>query len=119
MALFEVVIPAREKAPVGTQDAVMTLEAQNWIEALRAGLSRVDEGPEAIANILCDIQPDSATHAGAIHVTDVTTRRVFRLRELGDSNAVSSDAPPVMLPAQFIESLPPNAMTEPGPPPEP
>lgn len=73
MAVFEVFIPARD---AGTPNVTLTIEGKNWIEALRSGLKSLGEGGEAIANVMCDVKED-----GSIHVTDVSTRRVFRLRE--------------------------------------
>ena len=74
MALFEVFIPGRE---AGTPNVTLTIDATNWIGALRSGLKSIGEGQEAIANVMCDIKEDNS-----IHVTDVATRRVFRLREV-------------------------------------
>lgn len=74
MALFEVFIPAREAS---SPNVTLSIEATNWIGALRSGLKSIGEGQEAIANVMCDIKEDNS-----IHVTDVATRRVFRLREV-------------------------------------
>ncbi len=74
MVWFEVFIPAKE---AGMPNVTLTVEAQNWIGALRTGLSNLGEGHEAIANVMCDIKEDNS-----IHVTDVATQRVFRLREV-------------------------------------
>ncbi len=87
MALFEVFIPGRE---AGTPNVTMTLEAPNWIGALRSGLKSIGEGQEAIANVMCDIKEDNS-----IHVTDVATRRVFRLREVQPPK-VEEEAPTVL-----------------------
>ena len=73
MAVFEVFIPGKE---TGMPNVTLTIEAANWIGALRSGLKSIGEGQEAIANVMCDIKEDNS-----IHVTDVATRRVFRLRE--------------------------------------
>jgi hypothetical protein len=74
MAKFEVFIPGREQ---GMPNVTLTIEAPNWIGALRSGLKSIGEGQEAIANVMCDIKEDNS-----IHVTDVATARVFRLREV-------------------------------------
>lgn len=58
-------------------NVTLTIDAQNWIGALRSGLKSIGEGQDAIANVMCDIKEDNS-----IHVTDVATRRVFRLREI-------------------------------------
>ncbi|HEY4219926.1 MAG TPA: GAF domain-containing protein [Myxococcota bacterium] len=74
MSLFEVFIPGKD---AGSPNVTLTLEAPNWIGALRSGLKSIGEGQESIANVMCDIKEDNS-----IHVTDVATRRVFRLREV-------------------------------------
>jgi putative methionine-R-sulfoxide reductase with GAF domain len=86
MAWFEVFIPSLQPEQ-GRMDVTLTVEAQNWIGALRAGLANLGEGQEAIANVMCDIKEDKS-----IHVTDVSTRRVFRLREV-PAGHVSDNAP--------------------------
>ena len=84
MAVFEVFIPARE---ADAPNVTLTVEGRNWIEALRSGLKSIGEGGEAIANVMCDVKDD-----GSIHVTDVATRRVFRLREHKDLGAAAAPA---------------------------
>lgn len=91
MVWFEVFLPAKDPS---LPNVTLTVEAQNWIGALRTGLSNLGEGHEAIANVMCDIKEDNS-----IHVTDVATRRVFRLREV--------PAPSTQKPA--AASLPPEA----------
>src|SRR5689334_8144178 len=63
MALFEVFIPGKA---AGMPNVTLTIEAPNWIGALRSGLKSIGEGQEAIANVMCDIKEDNS-----IHVTDV------------------------------------------------
>ncbi len=91
MTWFEVYIPA--KGP-GQKNLTLTVEGQNWMDALRTGLSNIGEGP--ISNIMCDIQADNS-----IHVTDVGTQRVFRLRETepGAKPAPAPAAAPAAAPA--------------------
>ena len=88
MVWFEVFIPAREPT---LPNVTLTVEAQNWIGALRTGLSHLGEGHEAIANVMCDIKEDNS-----IHVTDVSSQRVFRLREVAPrvQPAAASSLPP-------------------------
>jgi hypothetical protein len=91
MARFEVFIPGREQ---DIPNVTLTVEAQNWIGALRSGLKSIGEGQEAIANVMCDIKEDNS-----IHVTDVATQRVFRLRELVAAEPTVVDSPrPVSVP---------------------
>lgn len=71
MTWFEVFIPPAEE---GFPNVTLTVEGRNWMDALRTGLANLGEG--AVTNIMCDIQPDNS-----IHVTEVGTQRVFRLRE--------------------------------------
>lgn len=89
MTWFEVYIPARAE---GQKNLTLSVEGQNWMDALRTGLSNIGEGP--ISNIMCDIQADNS-----IHVTDVGTQRVFRLREtLAPSAQAAGAAPPTVGP---------------------
>ncbi|MCC7073174.1 MAG: GAF domain-containing protein [Deltaproteobacteria bacterium] len=99
MAVFEVFIPARE---ADAPNVTLTVEGRNWIEALRSGLKSIGEGGEAIANVMCDVKDD-----GSIHVTDVATRRVFRLRE--QKGAGGAATPPAAAPAS-----PPASPSGPG-----
>lgn len=85
MAWFEVFIPGKSK---DIPSMTLTVEAPNWIGALRTGLSNIGEGQESISNVMCDIKEDNS-----IHVTDVASHRVFRLREV-DKPAAASGAPP-------------------------
>jgi hypothetical protein len=75
--IYEVFIPSAE---AGGYDVKMTVEADNWMTALKSGLERTGQGAEAIRNVMCDIKQDNS-----IHVTDASTRRVFVLREVRDS----------------------------------
>ena len=87
MAWFEVFIPSLN---AGAPGVTLTLEAPNWIGALRTGLHNIGEGQASISNVMCDIREDKS-----IHVTDVASHRVFRLREVGGPGvAVAAPAPP-------------------------
>lgn len=88
MAWFEVFIPGNDDA----LGITLTLEAPNWIGALRTGLQNLGEGQESISNVMCDIKED-----GSIHVTNVSSNRVFRLLEV-KAPAVSTLPPSVPLP---------------------
>ena len=73
---YEVYIPSPD--PDGF-DVTITVDAENWMSALKSGLKRTGEGAEAVRNVMCDIKDDNT-----IHVTDATTQRVFVLEELGE-----------------------------------
>jgi hypothetical protein len=85
VAWFEVFIPGKQS---GTPSMTLTVEAPNWIGALRTGLSNLGEGQESISNVMCDIKEDNS-----IHVTDVASHRVFRLREVKQPSAAMAAAP--------------------------
>lgn len=80
---YEVFIPSN--GPDGF-DVTITVEADNWMTALKSGLERTGQGEQAIRNVMCDIKEDNT-----IHVTDATTARVFVLREVDD---VAGETPP-------------------------
>ena len=75
MAHFEVHIPAGP----GGFNTTLKVQADNWMAALKAGLQKLGEQGAASQNVMVDIQDDNS-----IHVTDSTTNRVFRIRELTD-----------------------------------
>lgn len=81
MARYEVFIPKSAKL---SMDMRLRLEADSWVEALKAGLAKVGEGGAAIENVLCDIMEDNS-----IHVTDATSGRVFQIIELSQSPEAS------------------------------
>ncbi len=85
MGWFEVFIPGKVS---GTPSMTLTVEAPNWIGALRTGLSNLGEGQESISNVMCDIKEDNS-----IHVTDVASHRVFRLREVKQPSVAMPPAP--------------------------
>jgi hypothetical protein len=85
MPKFELFIPKSEKLPM---DLRLRLEAENWIEALRAGLAKVGIGGLQTESILCDIKEDNS-----IHVTDTRTGRVFRILELSSEAPAATPSP--------------------------
>ena len=99
MAWFEVFIPGMDD----TLGITLTLEAPNWIGALRTGLQNLGEGQESISNVMCDIKED-----GSIHVTNVSSNRVFRLLEV-QAPAVSQR------PSSGAPAVPPAAPLAPAP----
>ncbi|MCC7110228.1 MAG: GAF domain-containing protein [Deltaproteobacteria bacterium] len=111
MAVFEVFIPARD---AGSPNVTLTIEGKNWIEALRSGLKSIGEGGEAIANVMCDVKED-----GSIHVTDVATRRVFRLCEQKPGAATGASAATEAKAAEAPKTLPPEVPRAVSTPPAP
>ncbi len=104
MPRFEVFVPAAPpKLPI---DLTLRIDAEHWLAALKAGLSRLGEAQMA-NNVLCDIQGD-----GSIHVTDPDSGRVFRILELPQAAVTAPPAPPPVAPARV-------AAPEPRPPPPP
>lgn len=89
MALFELFIPARGE---GDFNITARIRGASWIQALRDGLSRLGETAD-VQNILCDI------HEAGIDVTEPKSGRVFRIRELPDSQAATHVAHTQPLPA--------------------
>ena len=103
---FEVFIPAQTDG----FDVTITVEAENWMLALKSGLERTGEGGD-IRNVMCDIKDDNT-----IHVTDASTRRVFVLREMSDADDVSDD-PEANFETQKMSALPEHLPTASAPPP--
>jgi hypothetical protein len=75
--IFEVFIPSHD--PEGF-DVSLRVEARNWMEALRLGLQRTYSVDMPVRNVFCDIRSDDL-----IHVTDLASRRVFRIERVGDA----------------------------------
>lgn len=74
---YDVFIPSND--PDGF-DVTITVDADNWMSALKSGLQRTGEGADAVRNVMCDIKEDNT-----IHVTDATTQRVFVLKEISEA----------------------------------
>ncbi len=79
---YEVFIPARDSEEF---DTTITVEAGNWMMALKTGLERIGQLGDGIRNVMCDIKDDNS-----IHVTDGSSRRVFVLKEVSKLQADSS-----------------------------
>src|SRR5215470_13216607 len=77
MARFEVFIPAVDP---GSFDVTLRVDALNWMQALKTGFHRLGEQGLVPNNVLVDVQDD-----GSVHVTDGSSGRTFRIRELSDS----------------------------------
>ncbi len=74
MPRYEVFCPAMP--PEVPADATVRVDAEHWLDALRAALRKVG-GPEPSAHVLCDVQAD-----GSIRVSDPAGGGVYRIREL-------------------------------------
>ncbi|HTS79722.1 MAG TPA: GAF domain-containing protein [Myxococcaceae bacterium] len=86
MARFEVFIPAGEP---GSFDVTLRVDAANWMQALKTGFHRLGEQGLVPHNVLVDVQDD-----GSVHVTDASSSRVFRIRELSDAEAAAVKVKP-------------------------
>lgn len=82
---YEVFIPSTDSDGF---DTTITVEALNWMAALKSGLERIGEGSDVMKNVMCDIKSDNS-----IHVTDATSRRVFVLREVSIDSIADEGAP--------------------------
>lgn len=82
MAKFEVHIPA---ADAGGFNMTLKVDAENWMAALKAGMTKLGEQGATVQNVLVDIQDDNS-----IHVTEPRNGRVFRIRELTEEEAAKA-----------------------------
>ncbi len=81
MPNFEVHLPSvSNSAPLTFQVA-----ADNWMAALKTGLIKLGDQGARVNNVLVDIQDDDS-----IHVTEPGSGRVFRIRELSETEAASA-----------------------------
>ncbi len=113
---YEVFIPSTD--PDGF-DTTITVEASNWMVALKSGLERIGEGSDIMQNVMCDIKSDNS-----IHVTDATSRRVFVLREISEETADDDDSnfdtirtdpvAPAPAAAQIVQPPAPISLPKPG-----
>lgn len=111
---YEVYIPAPD---ADGYDVTITVDAENWMSALKSGLERTGEGAEAVRNVMCDIKDDNT-----IHVTDATTQRVFVLEELGEEppeGVETGDIDQDVEAPESVEESEPEPEAEPEPEPEP
>jgi putative methionine-R-sulfoxide reductase with GAF domain len=84
MPRFEVFIPKSKKLPMNLN---LNIEAESWIEALKAGRGKLGESGDVTDNVLVDIKEDNS-----IHVTDAGTGQVFKIREVVDQNESTPEA---------------------------
>jgi hypothetical protein len=84
----------------GAAPATVTVEAENWFSALRAGLAKRGRGGQIISNLTCDIKPDKT-----VFVTDFVTRKVYTLRPRTGAPAAapSPSQPPAPAPRAEAE----------------
>lgn len=77
MPRFEVFIPA---ADTNSFNVTFRVDSDNWMAALKTGMTKLGEQGASVQNILVDIQDDNS-----VHVTESASGRVFRIRELTDA----------------------------------
>jgi hypothetical protein len=99
MARFEVFIPAAEP---GSFDVTLRVDAANWMQALKTGFHRLGEQGLVPHNVLVDVQDD-----GSVHVTDASSSRVFRIRELSDAESAMARPKPRPTPVGTEPVAPP------------
>jgi len=87
MPRYELFIPRSTRVP---RDVTIQVEADGWLEALKAGRRKIGEGAYITENVLADVKPD-----GSIHVTDAGNGQVFRLIELPATGTVPAVQPPI------------------------
>lgn len=102
MAKFEVHIPAPEE---GGFNVTLKVDADNWMAALKAGLTRLGEQGSSVQNVMVDMQDDNS-----IHITEPRSNRVFRIREISEEEAARA---PVKRPGSGIRkpaTIPPGQL---------
>src|SRR5438874_1950838 len=82
MAKFEVHIPAADARGIAM---TLKVSADNWMSALKAGMTKLGEQGSSVQNVMVDIQEDNS-----IHVTESRSGRVFRIRELTEEEAAAA-----------------------------
>ena len=102
MAKFEVYIPASD---ANGFNVTLKVGADNWMAALKAGMQKLGEQGAVSQNVMVDIQEDNS-----VHVTDTSSGRVFRIRELSEAEAQKAQ---VKKPTQ--QALPPVPPPAPAP----
>jgi hypothetical protein len=100
MPRFEVFIPAPAEPE---RSVTLSVEADNWMAALKAGLKRLGQGGAQVSNIMVDVMEDNS-----IHVTEAASGRVFRIKEQAELRG--SDAPTAReMPAIDLPEPPPKS----------
>ena len=99
MANYEVFLPAARE---GEFNLTLRVDADNWMAALKAGLKKLGEHGSQVSNLLVDIMEDNS-----IHVTDSTSGRVFRIKELEQASEPTQVEPiPLARPAPIPLAVP-------------
>lgn len=93
MPRFEVYIPSTSASP---HPVTLRVDAENWMAALKTGFQKLGEQGLPIHNALVDVQDDNS-----LHVTEASSGRVFRIRELTHEEAAQAlpKARPLYTPA--------------------
>jgi hypothetical protein len=81
---WELFLPATD---AGLLNKSVTVEADNWMAALKAGLESLGQTTPAGHDLLVDIK------GKVVHVTDVRSRRVFELRPVTDKGSDPGSSP--------------------------
>ena len=74
MPVYELLIPTKEE---GQKNKIGKVKGDTWIGALKVGLAKLGDATD-VSSLLCDVRND-----GSLAVTDPTSGRVFRIREVG------------------------------------
>ncbi|MBI5545521.1 MAG: GAF domain-containing protein [Deltaproteobacteria bacterium] len=85
MAKYEVFLPAARE---GGFNLTLKVDADNWMAALKAGLTKLGEQGAQVSNLLVDIMEDNS-----IHVSDTASGRVFRIKELEEASSAPQPLP--------------------------
>jgi hypothetical protein len=94
MPRFEVYIPAA--AGSGT-NVTVRVDAENWMAALKTGFYKLGEQGFQMHNVMVDIQDDNS-----LHVTETSSGRVFRIRELSDLEVAQAEPKKPALPPMDV-----------------
>ncbi len=113
MPRYEVHIPGAQ--PDGLT-VTLRVDAPNWMQALKSGFLKLGEAGLVVHNVLVDVADD-----GSLHVTEGSSGRVFRIRELTAEEdarakvkpAVSPTPDPSSAPTVVVRAVLPNARAAP------
>jgi hypothetical protein len=108
MPKFEVYIPAAKE---GDLNLTLRVDADNWMAALKTGITRLGEQGTNAQNLLIDIQDDNS-----LHVTESHSGRVFRIRELTEAESASATVKKSNPPAPASHPIAPAVVPATAPP---